>query len=257
MSLRTWTPAELQSESRRYAGTIWRCVEAQHRVSTMRLADLVPEQAILERVLEESKPPTPVSDRLLDYLLSTPFRYSPHRSGSRFRRREQREGVFYAAEVAVTALCEVAFYRFLFLADAPDALVPSNAVEHTAFSVQCSANHAIDLTAPPLSADAAIWEAPDRYAPCQALADSARTANISIIRYTSVRDLLRRANVALLSASAFTVVRPVAKQSWRLLIKPHIIIAFCENPKEEWEFPLSGFAADPRLAPLLNKRGPN
>ena len=39
---------------------VWRAVEAQHHVSTLRLVDHDPaDQEILERILEESKPALP------------------------------------------------------------------------------------------------------------------------------------------------------------------------------------------------------
>jgi hypothetical protein len=51
-------------------------VEAQYLASTMRLADSLADQAVLEAVLEESKPKTPAGAEKLHYLLATPFRYS-------------------------------------------------------------------------------------------------------------------------------------------------------------------------------------
>ena len=80
----TWTPRALASEAHLYAQTLWRVVEAQHTASTMRLTDSLEEQALLEAVLEESKPALPEAVRRLHYLLATPYRYRPH-VGSRFR----------------------------------------------------------------------------------------------------------------------------------------------------------------------------
>ena len=39
MSSSTWTPAALSSEARPLSGTCWQLVEAQHRVSTLKLVD--------------------------------------------------------------------------------------------------------------------------------------------------------------------------------------------------------------------------
>ena len=87
MSSPIWTPDALSRERRRLSGTLWRVVEAQHRVSTMKLADTLEEQALLETVLEETKPQIPADCRQLHYLLFTPFRYgAPYPLGSRFRR---------------------------------------------------------------------------------------------------------------------------------------------------------------------------
>ena len=55
----TWTTAALSREVRRLAGRCWRVVEAQHVVSTMALVDTLEEQALLEQVLDESKPAVP------------------------------------------------------------------------------------------------------------------------------------------------------------------------------------------------------
>ena len=38
---------------------LWRGVEAQHQVATMRLVDTVDEQLALEEIIEASKPPIP------------------------------------------------------------------------------------------------------------------------------------------------------------------------------------------------------
>ena len=56
---------------------LWRAVEAQHRVATLRLVDDQAEQAVLEQLLEASKPPLPPHADRLHFLLSTPFRYLP------------------------------------------------------------------------------------------------------------------------------------------------------------------------------------
>ena len=55
MSSPTWTPAALASESVHYEGLGWRFVEAQHRVSTLKLVDTLEEQSILESLIEMTK----------------------------------------------------------------------------------------------------------------------------------------------------------------------------------------------------------
>ena len=135
MSSPTWTAAALSSEAVRLDGKVWRLVEAQHRVSTLKLVDTLDEQALLEELIEETKPAIPAECRHLDYLLATPFRYgSVYPQGSRFRRAGRTRGVFYAAEQVATAVAEMAFYRLLFFADSPDTPWPKDAAEYTAFS---------------------------------------------------------------------------------------------------------------------------
>ena len=93
MSSPIWTPDALRSEAPPLRGQAWRFVEAQHRVSTLKLVDSLAEQATLEDILEEIKPPVPEECRHLDHLLSTPFRYRPYPTGSRFRRAGLTPGV--------------------------------------------------------------------------------------------------------------------------------------------------------------------
>src|SRR5215211_7035249 len=109
MSSSAWTPAALSSEARPLAGTCWRLVEAQHRVSTLKLVDSVDEQEALEELIQTTKPSLPPDCQHLHYLLATPFRYgAPYPHGSRFRRAGLTEGVFYAAEAPQTAVAEMA-----------------------------------------------------------------------------------------------------------------------------------------------------
>ena len=107
MSSSTWTPDALSSNAINLNGEGWRFVEAQHLVSTLKLVDSLQEQAVLEALIEEVKPPLPEDGRDLHYLLSTPFRYgAPYPIGSRFRRAGRTEGVFYASEGIGTAAAD-------------------------------------------------------------------------------------------------------------------------------------------------------
>ena len=149
MSSPTWTPAALKSELRPYERRVWRLVEAQHHVSTLKLVDSLAEQSALENLIEKAKPPVPVECRGLHYLLSTPFRYdAPYPVGSRFRRAGRTAGVFYAAEAPETAVAEMAFYRLLFFAESPLTPWPVNPSEYTAFSAAVRTERALDLTRP-------------------------------------------------------------------------------------------------------------
>lgn len=249
MSPPTWTPDALSSEARYYARNLWRVVEAQHRSSTMRVTDTLEEQAILEDLIEEVKPPIPPACRGLHYLLYTPFRYAPYPHGSRFRRARQREGAFYASERVETAIAETAFYRLLFHLEAPAARLPARPTEHTAFRVPAATDRLIDLTAPPLVRDAALWRDPVRYGPCQDLADAARSARLQAIRYASVRDPQHRANVALLAPEAFAARAPHVTQTWRVFPRPDAVQAWRDFPDPlRLEFARADFADDPRIA---------
>lgn len=250
-----WTPAALSSEARAYAGKVWRLVEAQHRVSTMKLVDDVEEQTVLERLVEATKPAIPPECRHLDYLLATPFRYGAvYPTGSRFRRAGRTAGVFYAAEDPETAVAEMAFYRLLFFAESPATPWPSNAAEYTAFSAAIRTPLAIDLTAPPLDRDAARWAHPTDYAACQSLAEAAREARLEAIRYCSVRDPEGRANLAVLTCAAFAAAEPVDRQSWRIRLSASGVQALREFPETRIGFTREAFAEDPRLAGIVWER---
>ena len=135
MSRPILTPDALRSEAGSFNGQAWRFVEAQHRVSTLKLVDSLAEQAALEDILEETKPPVPQECRHLDYLLSTPFRYRPYPNGSRVRRAGLTPGVWYGAERPETAAAEMVFFRFLFYAESPGTPFPDEAcfIMHSIF----------------------------------------------------------------------------------------------------------------------------
>jgi hypothetical protein len=220
----------------------------------MKLVDTLAEQEVLELVVEATKPPVPPDCQHLHYLLATPFRYgAPYPSGSRFRRPGLTPGVFYASRTAATAVAEMAFHRLLFFADSPGTPWPADAGDYTAFSVRFRTPSGLDLTAPPFDADAARWMHPTDYAPCQALADEARQADVEVLRYASARDA-GGVNVALLACRAFAAPAPVERQTWRINLNAHGARAMCEFPEARLEFDRQAFAADPRIASLRWQR---
>ncbi len=216
MSFNTWTPAALSSEVRPWAGSVWRMVEAQHTASTMKIVDTIDEQNLLESLLEGSKPTQPDSTRGLDYLLATPFRYFPLRSGSRFRAVTD-PGVFYGAETVRTASAELGYWRWKFLKDSVD-LDKLQPVAHTAFSADIK-TQVIDLRLDPFSEQAAVWSHPGDYTATQALAKVARSAEVGGIQYTSVRDPKPAWCLVLLTPKGFAKPKPnPLMQTWWLSV---------------------------------------
>jgi len=236
------------------SGVCWRVVEAQHRVSTMKLVDTLAEQSLLETLVEATKPPLPPDCRPLHYLLATPFRYgAPYPAGSRFRRAGFTPGVFYASRSAATAMAEMTFHRLLFFADSPQTPWPADAGDYTAFSARFRTAGGLDLTAPPLDADRARWTHPTDYAACQSLADAAREADVDVLRYPSARDP-DGVNVALLQCRAFAAREPIERQTWRASFNAHGARVVCEFPETRIEFDRRAFAGDPRIARLRWER---
>ncbi|RTL81885.1 MAG: RES domain-containing protein [Hyphomicrobiales bacterium] len=246
--------AVLSSEFLEHEGLCWRFVEAQNRISTLKLVDSLEEQEILELVCEESKPVVPETCRDLDYLLATPFRYWPAPKGSRFRRERQTDGVFYCAEHQDTAAAEISFYRLLFYSESPGLKPPGNGEEFTCFSVKLASLRCIDLTKEPFLRDRAKWTAPHNYSACHDLADRAREAAAELIRYESVRDPMARANIAVLQPSAFSSRAPISRETWHIHVKATTVLTVCEFPRRALEFDIAHFSADARLASLQLER---
>lgn len=213
-----WTPTALASEARAAGGVVWRVVEHQYTASTRKIVARQSDQDILEDLLEESKPRVPAPCRHLDYLLYSPFRYRATHPGSRFRLPAPGDGVFYAAEHRVTAQAEFTYWRLRFFAASPDTPLPRQEERLTAFSAAYRTERAIDLTTPAFSSDRQAWTDPCDYSATQALALQARRAGVEMIRYESVRDPNRWANIALLGCASFDHPTPVSQQTWYLYL---------------------------------------
>ncbi|MGH8801969.1 MAG: RES family NAD+ phosphorylase [Casimicrobiaceae bacterium] len=181
----------------------------------MALTDSVDEQHVLERLLEESKPPIPAAARKLHCLLFTPFRYPPPPGGSRFR-GPYDPGVFYGADEIRTACAELGHWRWRHLCDTP-ALTSMPTKPQTVFRAQIAAA-CVDLRRKPFDADRAAWTRFDDYAACQHFAGVAREADVGAIRYESVRDPQRGGCGAVLAPEAFRRPAPVDQQTWMLSV---------------------------------------
>lgn len=231
-----------------YRVRLWRMVEAQHRISTNRLAANSADQALLEQLVEEVKPTLPPAARGLHYLLATPFRYG-HKKASRFRRAGEKPGIFYACEHVTTAVAETCYWRLLFFSRSPGFTPPSNVVEHSAITVPVKAERLLDLTLPPFVSDADCWRDPGDYSACQAFAMQARGIQAQGIRYASVRDPKHRANVALLDPGCFAASAPKIEQTWHLRYEGGQLTAFAAFPSNErHSFTFAQFGLTPPVA---------
>lgn len=227
-----WTPTALASEVRTYEGTVWRVVEAQHRISTNRLAETLEDQARLEHLAEAAKPDLPKSALGLHYLLASPFRYG-HANASRFRRADEHPGIFYASESEATAIAETAYWRLRFYTRSPGFVPPSSTIEHTSFTAMVASAAALDLTLEPFDTEQDRWTDPADYSACQALATTARQASIAVIRTRSVRDPDRGCNVVLLDPVAFASLQPVIRRTWHLRFEQGRLSALAAFPSQD------------------------
>ncbi|MCY4270681.1 MAG: RES family NAD+ phosphorylase [Gammaproteobacteria bacterium] len=247
MALPIWIQSALRCEQKLVDATFWRCVEAQHVVSTLQLVDALDEQHLLEYILEEAKPPIPPECEGLHYLYMTPFRYGPYPSGSRFRKAGTTPGVYYASQEPSTAIIETAFHLLLFYADSPGTPFPSHPSEHTAFDVPAKTTRAIDLMAEPFNDASDLWMHPDDYKPCQQLEELARAESIQLIRYASVRDPCHKPNAAILACEAFSATAPSQNQTWRLWFNEKGIHAVCEFKGQRFSVSPEVWQTDPKL----------
>ena len=221
----------------------------------MKLVDTLAEQALLEELIERSKPQVPIECRHLHYLLSTPFRYGAlYPGGSRFRRAGLTAGVFYASMTLATALSEMAFHRLLFFAESPETPWPVNAGEHTAFAVRFRVALGLDLTQAPFDQQDEQWSHPCEYSRCQDVADIAREAGVEALRYWSARDPSRGVNVALFTCTAFRTREPLERQTWRLHLNGSGVRAIGSTPSQRMAFDRSSFGSDPRIASMRWER---
>lgn len=228
VSANTWTHIELESEAFSWSGSGWRVVEAQHKVATMGLVGHhVPDQSLLEEILEEFKPPLPPAAEPLHWLLSTPFRYPPPPAGSRFR-REGDDGVFYGAEEKATACAEAGYWRLQFWRDSDALRGQATSMPLTLFRFEADVQRMLDLTQPPLSDFAGLWADPHDYSHTQTLAAHARERGIHGLRYASVRDPGGRC-FALLTPAVFgarETPRVQEQETWTFYIHSDTEVVF-------------------------------
>lgn len=187
-------------------GRIWRVVESQQQVATTALVDDLAEQAVLENLLEASKPAYPPECERLHYLLKTPFRYPPLRWGSRFGSRFE-PGIFYAAHLPHTALTETAFYRLLFLHGMQEPFSKLLS-QHVMFAARCHTGQGVKLQNPPFAEHTAQLTDPASYAQTQALGSLLRDAGFLALEFISARDRQGGINVALMTPAALRSREP-------------------------------------------------
>ncbi len=247
MALPTWIQDALRSEIKPLKGQYWRCVEAQHIVSTLQLVDSLEDQALLEDILEETKPPIPTECAGLHWLYSTPFRYGLYPSGSRFRKAGRTPGVYYASKHPRTAIIETAFHILLFYVESPGTPFPERPSEHTMFDVSINTGLAISLIEKPFIDASNLWMHPNAYSSCQELEVLAREADVKVIQYASVRDPEKLENIAILDCTAFASKAPHIQKNWKLWFNKNGVHTISEIAEESFSLAPETFIHDDRF----------
>ena len=241
-----WPVEWLDSTAQQRSGIFWRGVEAQHIVATMRLVDSLEEQAVLENLLESSKPPLPVPEQPVPqqpahqhpeqperhHLLTTPIRYrSPF--ASRFR-RAHRVGVWCGAQTLKPAAAEVACWRWRFLVASSGLENSELHTQHTFFQAQV-AGQVIDLGLPPWSTLEAMWTQDRDYSATHDLAAAARAAGVQWLRYPSALEVGGHC-AAVFNAHPLNLQQPHAPQTWHCRTTAHSVWLGRQTERSVWTF---------------------
>lgn len=232
-----------------YSGEIYRVVEGQHFIATRKLVDSDEEQSILEEILDASKPDAPTSNKRgeLHYLLYTPFRYPPLKSGGRFHTRIE-QSIFYGAEKLETSMAEVAYGRFLFMHHSEAEFAPMQ-VPYTHFIVQVKSAKSILLHSSPFEGYRKFISHPTSYAASQDWGAVMRKAGTELFTYYSARNP-DGVNVGLFSVEAFSRNTPVPGKNvhWEGFITSGSVefkrAHFGDNKKETHVFLLENFCTN-------------
>ena len=240
-----WTSCNGSAQIGAIGGTLWRLVESQERIATTRLVDDLDEQAVLEELLEASKPPLPDAPPG-HYLLRTPFRYPPLAHGSRFGGRFE-PSLFYGSLGAAPMLAEAAFYRLLFWSGM--SLPPAGDLtsQHTAFSARYRSERGLRLQTGAFAAHRALLAHPADYAATQALGRAMREAGVQAFEFVSARDPGGGINVALFTPRALLSPRPLAQERWVCQTGAERVQFLNESTRAVFSFERELFLVDGRL----------
>jgi hypothetical protein len=242
-----WAACQAQASPANLSGSLMRIVESQTQIATTRLVDDLAEQALLETLLEEAKPPLDRNVRGLSYLLATPFRYPPLRHGSRFGTRLE-PSLLYGSHREETVLAEAAYYRCLFF-EGMAAPPPSGRLltQHTIFGVRYRTRLGLRLQRPPFSSYRDQISSASRYEASQRLGAGMRAAGVEAFEYVSARDPDGGSNVALFTPSALAERKPGFQQTWLCETRPGKVQFSGPNPGQAREFRRSLFLVDGAL----------
>lgn len=213
MSRSIWTQCAEKFSFRPLSFDAWRVVESQHITSTRKLVDSDAEQALLEDLVDQVKPPAPAGKKFaeLHYLLFTPFRHPPLRHGSRFGTVAEA-GIWYGSKEESTAFAEVAYYRLLFLEGTKADIEPVT-VELTAFTAAVSTKKGADLTKPPFASFERALASKSSYEATHAVGHDMREAGVEVFLFTSARATDHGTNVGLF-VPAFSKKEPKKVETW-------------------------------------------
>lgn len=222
-------------------GRLFRMVESQVQVATLGYVDTLAEQALLEQMLEQVKPPCPPETVALHYLLKTPFRYPPLPWGSRFG-AVYEPALFYGGCSVEATLAESAYYRFVFW-QSIDAPPPKSFLrsQHTLFSAGYRTNKGIRLQQLPFSQYSSTLTSKTDYQQTRLLGSAMRASGVEAFEYCSARDSKQRLCVALFSPAAFAAKKPESQSQWLCELSAEQVLFKQQEDSRVYQFKLEQF----------------
>ena len=195
-------------------GILYRLVESQEQIATLGYVDTLDEQALLEEMLEDTKPVYREDLTAYHYLLSTPFRYPPLKWGSRFGATHEPSLFYGGARVDVT-LAESAYYRFVFwnsMAGTP--IKKQIRSEHSLFSVEYQSQYGVCLHQDPFDHYQHEIASPTQYSQSQQLGSAMRASGVEAFEYSSARAPQKGICIGLFAARALKQKQPKNMSLW-------------------------------------------
>lgn len=235
----------------RLSGELLRLVESQEQVATNQLVSSLDRQAVLEDMLDATKPRRRPGTERLNYLLATPFRYPPLKHGSRFGTRHA-PSLFYGALKTDTVLAEAAYYRFLFWYGMVTPPAGKLDTQHTLFGAEYRTDKGLQLQAPPFATHQEILRSPSDYGACQALGTRMRAAGIEAFEYVSARAPDGGINVALYTPQALKGSKPVFQEAWLCELTGERVSFHTAHSRALLTFPIEMFRVAGKLPQAAN-----
>jgi len=231
----------------RLTGTLYRLVESQEQVATLGYVDTLEEQAMLEEMLESTKPIYKEDLTAYHYLLSTPFRYPPLKWGSRFGAVHE-PSIFYGGLSVHVTLAESAYYRFVFWSSMTGSPIKNQIrSEHSLFSVNYQSQYGISLHHPPFDQYEHEISSPTQYSQSQQLGSAMRASGVEIFEYPSARDPQKGICAGLFTARALRDKQPKNMSQWLCETAANEVLFKQLGSNTIISFKLDSFLADAKL----------
>ncbi|MET0051583.1 MAG: RES family NAD+ phosphorylase [Candidatus Thiodiazotropha sp.] len=228
------------------SGSVIRVVQPLVSRALLDLVDDLQEQALLETLLEASRPQAQDPAPGLHELLRSPFRDPPLRYGSRFGTHLE-PSLFYASASITTALAETAYYRFVFWAGMVEPPPGGRlTTELTVFAAEFSLQRGLQLQHTPWAEYSDRLRDPQHYRTTQALGRAMREAGIDGFEYISARDRECGLNRAFYTPEVFADPMPRWQEQWLCETRADAV-SFFSKQHGACFYPLEDFRVDGAL----------